>query len=445
MPYRPLSRRDFLRLAGLTGAGLAVSACQPGLFQQTTPTGQKVQLVYQDSTQQWFLPMVQEMLGQFHAEHPDIQVFYTPEPENPENIEKHTLELMRAGAAPDVFAGCCSWLPIWAQEGHTLDLRPFIEEGLDADTLADWDPAHFKAHQKSNGEQYALPAWQGGLGLYYNKDIFDTYKVDYPDGSWDHDDYLAAMKLLAHDRDGDGKIDLWGSAFYITWDRIQIHINGWGGHLVDPQNPKKMLLAAPEALAAQEWLRARIWDDHVMPSPLDVQNRWPDDVFIAGELAMVEDGSWRLKNILTNAKFRVGVAPFPAGPVRRATLASTNGYSIYRGTQHPEAAWELLKFLTGKDFGRAMARANFMQPARMSLLQDWIGFVRAEFPESAAEMDLAAFADGHLKGYSVVSETPADMAVAKDVTDRAWEQIYIFGAAPVDILSAAAAEIEASQ
>jgi ABC-type glycerol-3-phosphate transport system substrate-binding protein len=432
-------------MAGLTGAGLAVSACQPGLFRQATPTTEMVQLVYQDARAEWFLPMVQDMLIQFHAAHPQIQVYYTPEPENPEEIEKNTLELMRAGAAPDVFAGCCSWMPIWAQEGHTLDLRPFIDEDLDAETLADWDPAHFQAHSRSNGEQYGLPGYQGGLALYYNKDIFDTYKVEYPDGSWDHDDYLEAMKLLAHDRDGDGKIDLWGSACYITWDRIQTHVNGWGGHLVDPQDNRKILLAEPEALAAQEWLRARIWDDHVMPSPLDVENRWFDDVFIDGELAMVEDGSWRLKNILTNAKFRVGVAPFPGGPARRAALASTNGYGIYRRTQHPEAAWELLKFLTGKDFGRAMARANFMQPARMSLIEDWISFVKAEFPEQTREMDLAAFADGHLKGYSVVSETPANMAAAKVITDKAWEQIFIFGSAPVDILHSASAEIEAAQ
>jgi multiple sugar transport system substrate-binding protein len=445
MKTHTISRRDFLRLTGIAGAGLTLAGCRPGLLQVATSTPEKIQLVYQDSTQQWFLPMVQKMLAQFHAEHPDIHVFYTPEPENPEEIEKKTLQLMRQGSAPDVFAGCCSWLPIWAQEGHTLDLRSFIEADLDSETLSDWDPAHFRSHARSSGEQYALPGWQGGLALYYNKDIFDAYGVDYPDGSWDHDDYLAAMKLLTHDRDGDGKIDLWGSSFYITWDRIQIHINGWGGHLVDPNDPKKILLGSPEALAAQEWLRARIWDDHVMPSPLDVQNRWPDDVFIAGDLAMVEDGSWRLKNILSNARFRVGVAPFPAGPARRATLASTNGYGIYSRTKHPKAAWELLKFLTGKDFGRAMAQANFMQPARMSLLQDWIDFVQTEFPEAAREMDLAAFADGHLKGYSVVSETAANMSAAKSVTDKAWEQVFIFGSAPTDILVTAAAEIEAAQ
>ena len=31
-----------------------------------------------------------------------------------------------------------------------------------------------------------------------DKDLFDEYGVDYPDGNWSHDEYLAAMKRLTH-------------------------------------------------------------------------------------------------------------------------------------------------------------------------------------------------------------------------------------------------------
>ena len=54
------------------------------LAPQPTASG-PVQLVYQDSRTEWFLPMVQEMLDQFHAAHPNIRVFYTPDPENLED------------------------------------------------------------------------------------------------------------------------------------------------------------------------------------------------------------------------------------------------------------------------------------------------------------------------------------------------------------------------
>ena len=382
------------------------------------------------------------MLDEFHSNHPHIQVYYSSEPEGTRSKEEVMLAEMQAGNAPDVFQGCCSWFPIWAQKGYTLDLRPFIEADLDRATIEDWDPAQYKGLATSDGLQYGLPKYHGALALYYNKDLFDRYKVSYPDGSWDHADYLEAMKRLTRDRDRDGEIDLWGSQTYITWDRIQMHVNGWGGHLIDPQNPRRVMFAEPEALAAQEWLRERMWSDRVMATTLDVQDLWPDDAFIAGKIAMLEDGSWRLKHILTNAPFRVGVAPFPSGPVRKVTLATTDGFGIYAGTKYPEAAWELVKFLTGKQFGRALAQDGFLQPARASLVEEWAGFIRAEFPDKTGEMDIEAFADGHRNGYSVVSEVAANMAEATWHSNAAWDQIFTLGQAPVTLLQETARKIE---
>ena len=88
-PVSPLSRRQFLRLAGLSAAGLAgaasigLAACAPAP-EATTPRplpgptgspGSKVQLVYQDWRTDWFPAMAQAMLEQFHAatsQHPRL-------------------------------------------------------------------------------------------------------------------------------------------------------------------------------------------------------------------------------------------------------------------------------------------------------------------------------------------------------------------------------------
>lgn len=439
------SRRAFLRLVGIATAGAALTACTPSFSQAPLPTtqsGDKIQLVYQDWRTDWFPPMAQQLLAEFHATHPHIHVFYTPDPEN---LEEKMLADMQAGTAPDVFDGCCDFFPIWAQEGYALDLRSFVEADLDQATIEDWNPAQYRSFFTRDGRQYGLPKYHGALALYYNKDLFDEYDVDYPDETWTHDDYLIAMKRLTHDRDSDGQTDLWGSMVDITWDRLQVHVNGWGGHFVDPNDPTHCLMGEPEALAALEWLRARMWDDRVMATFLDVQNMSTRLAFINGRLAMVEDGSWALKDILANADFRIGVAPFPAGPVRRATLATTDGFGIYAGTKHPEAAWELVKFLISKAYGRAMAKTNFLQPARASLIDEWVDFIRAEFPEKTADVNLAAFADGHLKGYSVTAEIFANMAEATQITDAAWHQIFTLGQAPTDLLKTACRQIEEAQ
>jgi multiple sugar transport system substrate-binding protein len=386
--------------------------------------------------------MAQQMLEQFHAEHPNIRVFYTPDPDNLE--ERMELD-MQAGIAPDVLDGCCDFFPIWAQRGYLLDLRPYVEADLDAETIADWDPAQYHALSTRDGRQFGLPKYHGALALFYNKDLFDAYRLDYPDREWDHDDYLAAMRALTHDRDQDGRIDLWGSMVDIGWERLQVHVNGWGGHFVDPADPTHSLMGTPESLAALEWIRARMWDDHVMASFLDVQNLETRHAFINESLAMVEDGSWALKDILEGARFRVGVVPFPSGPARKVTLATTDGFAVYAGTQHPEAAWELLKFLVGRDYGRAMARTHLLQPARASLVEEWINLVRQEYPERAAGVDVGAFAEGHVEGYSVTAEVFANMVEARPLATSAWQSIFTLGQAPVSTMERVSEQIEAAQ
>lgn len=437
---RDLSRREFLRAAGTGAAGAALAACS---FSPTTAVQSgSVQLVYQDWRTEWFPGLAQRMLGQFHEAHPSVQVFYTPDPEN---VAEQMILDAQAGNAPDVFAGCCDFFPLWAQQGVLLDLRPFVEADLEQETIDDWDQAQYRALFRPDGQQFALPKYHGALALYYNKDLFDRHVVDYPDGSWTHTDYLQAMRPLTADQDGDQQTDYWGSMLDISWERIQVHVNGWGGHFVDPEDPTRCLMGQPEALEAMQWIRDRMWIDYTMATALDVQNVETRQAFIQGKLAMVEDGSWALKDILDQAPFRIGVAPFPAGPVRKVTLATTDGFGIYAGTRNPEAAWELLKFLVSKEYGRAMAQAHFLQPARASLVEEWIRFIQQEYPTQTAEMDLEAFAEGHVQGYSVVAEIFPNMAEARELARSAWEQIYTLGQASVDIFTKVSAQIEQSQ
>ncbi len=439
-----LTRRQFLRTAGLTAAGMALAGCQPAAPTPATGPGAKVQLVYRDWNTEWFPPMAQRMLEQFQASHPNIRVYYNLDPDS-EQFDEKSLADLQSGTAADVFQGCCSFFPVWAQKGYLLDLRPYVQADLDRATIDDWDPVQYKALFSRDGRQFGLPKYHGALALYYNKDIFDRYRVDYPTGAWNHNDYLSAMKRLTLDTDGDRRTDLWGSMLDIGWERLQVHVNGWGGHFVDPNDPTRSQMSDPPALAALEWIHERMWTDKVMATPLDTQVQGTRDAFVSQKLAMVEDGSWALKDILSTAKFRIGVAPFPAGPVRRATLATTDGFGIYAGTKNPDAAWELLKFLISKEYGRAMARAHFLQPARASLVDEWVQYIRDEFPTQTREMDISAFADGHLKGYSVIAETFANQAAANQIASTAWQRIFTLGQASTDTIVSVSHQIQTAQ
>lgn len=447
------SRRAFLRLAFTVTAGAAVTTCTlaennflPLAADQTTglataPDREEIQLVYQDWHADWVPEMMQEMLAQFHAANPDVRVFFTPDPDN---LAEAMIAEMEAGTAPDVFWGGSTFFPTWAQQGHMLDLRSYVATDLDAATIADWDPAQYRAYFLHDGRQFGLPKYHGAVALYYNKDLFDTYGVAYPTAAWTHDEYLAAMRQLCQDN-STGQREQWGSMVDIAWERLQLHINGWGGHMVAPQNAAFCTFDKPKAAAALEWLRAGMWDERVIATFPDVQYMSPRSAFINQRVAMVEEGSWVLKDILLNTDFRVGVAPMPSGPQRRVTLATSDGFGIYARTEYPAAAWELLKFLTSKTYGLAMTKANILQPARASLVDAWISNVQAEFPEKAQELDLAAFADGHFKGYSVTVEIADNMAEVQPKAVAAFEKVFTLGQAPVDYLHTVCAQINGLQ
>jgi multiple sugar transport system substrate-binding protein len=430
-----------LLACSIAAAALAITGCGGHQVSTASSSEGRVQLVYQDWRTEWFPRMAQEELQKFQAQHPNLSVFYTPDPEN--LIDQMPLD-MQAGNAPDVFQGCCGFFPAWAQKGYVLDLRKYVETDLDKSIVADWDRAQYKAMFDASGRQFGVPKYQGTLVLYYNKDIFDRYNVAYPDASWTHDDYLAAMKKLTRDTDGDGKTDIWGSMIDIGWDRLQVHINAWGGHIVDPADATKCDIDSPQSLAALEWVRARMWDDKVMATFTDVNNVGTAAAFSEGKLAMVEDGSWALKSILENAHFRIGVAPIPAGPAGRVTLSTTDGFGIYSRTRHPREAWELVKFLVSREYALAMARANLLQPARLSLMADWERLVKQQYPQGAKGMDLDVFAAPHREGYSVVQEVfPRNMDEATRLLDDAFTKIFTLGQAKVDTLRAVSRRIQA--
>ena len=149
-----LSRRAFLCLGATLVAGLTVSSCALSEIKPfsltnrrnaelpTEPGREEIQLVYQDWRADWVPGMVEEMLTQFHDTHPNLRVFFTPDPDN---LADTMLAEMEAGTAPDLFWGGSTFFPTWAQQGHMLDLRPYVTADLDDAAIADWDPAQYRA------------------------------------------------------------------------------------------------------------------------------------------------------------------------------------------------------------------------------------------------------------------------------------------------------------
>ena len=119
---------------GAVAGGAFLTACVGDASKAGSQSGDVIQLVYQDWQTEWFPAIAQKMLERFSAVHPNIQVFFT---QDPDNLAESMIADFEAGTAPDVLSGCCDFFPAWAQKGFLLDLRPFIEADLDKETIDD--------------------------------------------------------------------------------------------------------------------------------------------------------------------------------------------------------------------------------------------------------------------------------------------------------------------
>jgi ABC-type glycerol-3-phosphate transport system substrate-binding protein len=93
-------------------------------------------------------------------------------------------------------------------------------------------------------------------------------------------------------------------------------------------------------------------------------------IFDEAGLAYPKD-DWTLAQFLETAKKltkRDDVVQFPRGPGKqRAIPLSAAGYSIVKGTKHPELAYELVKYLAGETGQKFMAATGLTQPALKTL------------------------------------------------------------------------------
>jgi len=198
---KKLSRRDFLRMAGIAAGGTLLAACQPKATEapaeapaekpkeeEPTPVPEKaeeVELVWlvraNERENKWeedvAVPAFEEM-------YPNVKVnlTITAVPSGSDWVAK-VMSMYAAGTPPDAHNGIVgTFIQLYAEE-KVLDLTPYI----DADAF---DMAPFGALAKDpdmcrSGKQMAMPILTtAGCPVFYNMDLFDEAGLDYPPTDW---------------------------------------------------------------------------------------------------------------------------------------------------------------------------------------------------------------------------------------------------------------------
>lgn len=103
--------------------------------------------------------------------------------------------------------------------------------------------------QLANGGIYGLPAFIGASGLYYNKDIFDKFAVDYPrDGiTWD-ELYDLSVKLTRKD----GDTQYYG---FVNDNNAYFQVNQFSLDLVDPNTLKSNVNSEPWKKVVEQFVK----------------------------------------------------------------------------------------------------------------------------------------------------------------------------------------------
>jgi multiple sugar transport system substrate-binding protein len=280
-----------------------------------------------------YIEELEATIAAFEAEHPDIDVEYETLAFGDYFTKLQTV--VAAGRAPDAFELNYENFVTYAEKGALHDLTPLLaaDSGFDPGV---YNPTALAAFTH-DGKQYGLVESFSNVVLFYNKDLFDAAGVAYPSADWTWEDELEAAKKLT----GNG---VWGTFAPIQFWEFYKTIAQNGGSILS-EDKSAVTIDSPENVETLTWMIDKIVTHKVTPSDVDMAGQSSEDLFKAGKIAMLRTGIWLLGDFVENAKFNWDIALEP-GNTQKAHHFFANGVAISANSDHPQQAYEWIKFLT---------------------------------------------------------------------------------------------------
>jgi multiple sugar transport system substrate-binding protein len=423
------SRKYLVASTGwFTTASLVLAACSPAATpaptaapaQPTTapaattapaqptaePAGEVVTIRYTmwDSAQ---LPVYQQCADAFQAKNPNIKV--SVEQQGWDDYWNAIQTGFVAGDAPDVFTDHLAKYPEFAVKEQIMDIEPLVKrDGVDTSVylpgLADlW---------VREGKRYGLPKDWDTIAVFYNADMLEKAGIDpavMKDWTWNAQDggtfeeTIAKLTLDANGKNGldpafdktqvvqYGFVHQGGGGFagQTQWSMFAVS-NGF--KFTDGPWTKKYYYDDPKLAETLVWYRGLVEKGYA-PTVETLTGIGGDGFFLAGSGALTTNGSWQVGNYLTNASFKVGFGLLPVGPQGRKSMFNGLADSIYVGTQHPEEAWQWVKFAASAECANIVGDSGVVFPAQQEGVERNLAVRKTQGVDVSAFTDLALNAD----------------------------------------------------
>lgn len=338
---------------------------------------------------------------EFNSTHKDIQIEFTIVAYE-EHISKFST-FLAGDMAPDLVfpigvMGVAEFYDEW------MDIAPLIKKD-NYDTSDFYGPALEMNTYKD--KTIGLPIGVYPSAMFYNENLFDKAGLPYPpekygDPTWTYDKVVEIAKKMTLDENGNAsgsakfnpeKIVEWG---WDGWDWMPFRMvpgkfggNPWG--LSADLKTAEMNKGA--YVEGMQFVQDTIWKDHVRPTNEETTALFTDiDPMQSGKVAMWELPSWIAYAYSTwTEAFTWNAAPVPAGKDGKVVVeTNADVFAIPKHAKHPEAAWEVAKWLLQPENMKRLTQAYGCIPARKSLADGWMSEMQAQYPK----VNFQVFLDG---------------------------------------------------
>jgi len=307
------------------------------------------------------------LISKFESAHPGVTVEWTKVARS--SFADTMTTLFAGGTPPDIVHLAAFEFQQFADNGWLEDLSPYIESAnLD---LQGWTGQSACEYQ---GQTVCIMLLYTGYVMAYNEALFNEAGVKLPT-NWD--EYLAALKQLTKDTNGDGISDQFGTGHdtagggsqYVT--EMMNYLLDTGARFTDQDG--KVTIGTPEMI---EGLSR--WKQVVTAglTPRDMQSADIRQLFADGRIAIRLDGPqiWPIMSASANAdKLKLAPVPFEA-PVGGGSNVLAMATDI--PDENKKLVWEFI----------ALAASDEMQSAYAAAVSSPAPSPRADMSEARAKV-----------------------------------------------------------
>ena len=323
--------------------------------------GEKVKIVYargKDAT-----GATDAMIEEFEKQNPNIDVEFREMPTDTGAQHDAYVTMLNAESSEiDVFDIDVIWPAEFAQAGYVLPLDRFIQK--DSINMDDYNQGPVSA-ATFNGKQWAMPKFIDAGMLFYRTDL-----VSEAPQTWD-DLMTQASELKGQDGTKFGYLMQAKQYEGLVTNAVEF-VASYGGAFIDENG--EVVINSPEAIKGLSKL-VEIANSDFVPGNINTFTEVESHTaFIEGQSPFIRN--WPYQYALANDEEQskivgnVEVAPLPEGDAGSAAALGGWMSAINNFSEHPQEAWELLKFMTGEEGQKIDAIVGSHAPTLPALFDD---------------------------------------------------------------------------